>query len=200
MDLSHSAPPLPATVRPAAWPTPIGIVCVVFGTLGMCGSVIGFASPYFVELVANLVPEQQRGSLESVREHRTEIIVLSMVGTALAAALLLGGVALLRRRASAATVLCGWAVLKIVSAIGGGIVNLGIQRDQLAAMQEGGAGPMPMSSNFMEVMQVLGVALAILWGMALPVFLLVWFARGAVRREIASWRGGADPAAIPRGD
>ena len=54
--------------------------------------------------------------------------------------------------------------------------------------------PRPSGANQLEIktplhtMAAFGVGWVLLIGLGLPIFLLIWLARGPVRQECASWR------------
>ena len=57
---------------------------------------------------------------------------------------------------------------------------------QFEAMQQDPNTP----GNFGSILSTMGLAgaiLGVLWSWALPVFMLIWFARPAIRREVKGW-------------
>ncbi|MBY0312792.1 MAG: hypothetical protein K2W85_12045 [Phycisphaerales bacterium] len=113
-----------------------------------------------------------------------------IVGGLIAIVLLVGAILLLRRNPTSIRVLSVWAVLKIIFALGSGVIATFMQLEQaqaIAGTPTGGA-PMPISANAMTAISIFGILLSLLWAMAFPFVLLIWFRRQPVRAEIDRWR------------
>ncbi len=207
-------PPLPAPAAPPTWrgsaaapaprpqwPIVIGVICVVFGSFGALNGVIQCLSP----MVQAFFPSNFGGagpasSVMAVSQQYAPVqIVLGVLSTLVAALLGVGGGLLLQRRREARPVLLGWACVKLVLALVSVVMGIVVQVAVMAAIsQPGGAGPAAaMPAGFMAVMMGLGMVVGLAWLAALPVFMLVWMSRAAVRAEIASWGVDAGAAAGP---
>ncbi len=53
------------------------------------------------------------------------------------------------------------------------------------AQAQGSAPAMPVA--FQQTMILFGSALGLIWGWALPVFLIIWFRRQVIKNEVATW-------------
>ena len=109
--------------------------------------------------------------------------------------LLVGGIALARRRPWASGTLVAWAVLRIVQAIPAVLVGYFMQMAMFEAMEEaaassgGGGGGFPTGmSSIMAAFGIVGLVIGLLIAWALPAFVLIWFARSRIRAEVAEWR------------
>jgi hypothetical protein len=99
--------------------------------------------------------------------------------------LLVAGVGIVQRRRWGLKATMAWAVVKIVVVVVTSIGGYMVMREQLRAMAR--SGPTTMPTGFMETMQFAGVVVGILWGWALPIFMLVWFSRAKIKAETVIW-------------
>ena len=171
----------------SSWPKVIGIISIIFGSFGLlcygCNSAATIAQPW----LAGMVPaDQQPVTIQGMQ------LVLSLVsacGTfSLSLLLLMAGIYLTMRRHWSVWWLKLWAILRILFALFSmtiGFVYLEeiIQdlNDQFA--QQSMSMPMTFTNSLMIMSIIMGFLLALIW----PVFLLIWFARSSIRREIESW-------------
>lgn len=175
---------------PAQWPTIIGVIAVIFGSLGALGGCMGSVMmplmPKLNEMLSEVVPKGRSTGLEAFDEVGPWLSALSLVSILIALLLLVGGIGLLRRRPRSAGVCRTWAVVKMLFVVVNAYVGMIVQVRNFEAMQ---ADPnMPMFSGFADIMGVMVFIFTLLWGWALPIFLLIWLARRSVRDEIATWR------------
>ena len=115
-------------------------------------------------------------------------IGLAILAVGLAVLLLIGGVGVLRRRAWAPRACNTWAVLKVLLVIANAVVGYAVQKQTLLWMQGQSARMPPGWGAISGSMPGMTACFALLWGWALPVFLLIWLARGTIKEEIAPWR------------
>lgn len=119
-------------------------------------------------------------------------IVQGLVMAIVALMLLVGGIKLLKRQAGSIGLLKGWALLKLVTGIGGTIFQTQMTREQMAitlkqAGEAAGSAGNQMTETFVGIGMMIGVVFGVIWLAILPVFLLIWFARAAVKAEVARW-------------
>ncbi len=191
-----SAPPpfqdvsVPETHR---WPGVVGTIAIIFGIAGVlqggCGMVASLFGSQMYESMSRLAPQSadQMAAQQAVNERffwvNTGLSLLSML---VATVLLVGGIQLLRRRATSATLLRLWAAAKLVLAIllaGAGWVIFQAQMEWMQAEQNtSGASP-----DLMRGVAIFGIAISLLWQWALPLFLIVWFSRAPIRASVARW-------------
>lgn len=190
-------PPIPpiqpgpmVSAKPASnWPTVIGIIAMVFGGLGILGGawgVVGSLMPGLLHFAAG--PENRM--FEVMSKWTTWNVAMSIITITVAALLLTAGIKLLKRRPDAPGWCRTWAVVKILLVLVVGIVNYFYQQDLYAAMEDtqGPGGRPAMAFPVMKAVAAASVAFSLLWGWALPVFMLIWFGRQKIKAETADWR------------
>ncbi len=189
-----AAVPPPTSERPSAWSTPLGVIAIVFGAGGMLMYAWSAIFPLVLPALLKVLPQQQQASLAVTQQWQTWTVSSSMVAVCLAALLLAGGIGLLKRRPSARTLCMTWSVLKIVFVVAQVLVGRMIQKDMLEAMR--GQPPVagaPGAGTIMETAAAAGMCFSLLWGWALPVFLLIWFSRSRIKGDVTGWRVAAGP-------
>ncbi len=219
MDERHNQPDVtPPTVptpalqqhlrRPSQWPTVIGVLAIIFGAFEVLGGCGGIVLPWFISAMVEALPEEQPLGMAAMVEWGRWMVAGSLAGLGLGVLLLVGGVRLMQRRPRGRTLCLTWAALRMPVVVFGLVVGYLMQQDHLVAMQEMFASdpsvPAAMSAMFGRFMQagvLAGSVIGLLWGWALPVFMLIWFSRGKIKTEVASWSGGPAAAAsdpLPR--
>ena len=172
-----------APARPSNWPVVIGIIAIVVGAGGILGGLWGAAAPVPMGWFSwAMVP----GQAESLHAWLPWTVSSSLASAAVAILLLLGGIKLVKRHPAAPGLLRVWAILKLPMAVFVTIVGIMVQKEQFEVVQ-GSTTTMPMGSAFFDLMAVLGVAVSVVWYGALPVFMLIWFARKKSKAEVADW-------------
>ena len=172
--------------RPSAWPTVLGIIGTIVGVLALLGGLGGSVSWYFIEAFG-FRPPGAADTLAAVKEWKGLSIGSSLVSALVAAMLVAGSIGLLKRCAWSPGLLKLWAVLRILVAALAAVVALLITQSQFDAMRaEPGAVVPPQS--LMKGIAVFGAAFTLLWGSALPVFMLIWLARPVIKLETSAWR------------
>lgn len=187
--LAPPTSPRPLAPRPTSWPMYLGLVTILFGVMGLLAMIAGAISAFFTR--AMIDPSIQNEAIAMQLKYLPWSISHYVVGSLLAILLLVGGIILIRRRGSARRLLMSWALLKIPVVLASSALGFVIQREMFAAMmknQPSGPPPPAMAAPMMEAFALVGLIIGIAWGLALPVFLLVWFYRPAIRGEMAAWR------------
>ncbi len=185
--------------RPAAWPSVLGIVCIVLGALGTLGGLWGVASS--VMMMTGAMPVQTMGAgpatpdiAQSIRTMAPMQIVAEALKFLCGSALMLVGWFMYRRRPVARPAAVWWSIAKIVVALGSTAIAAWMQyvimTDISRAVAADPSAPAQMQGVMTGMMAAtIGVMVVwgIVWGCALPVFMLVWFSRAGVRAEVARW-------------
>ena len=215
---------LPAEPR-STWPTVIGAVTIVFGILavlqGACGTAGGL---FFTTAISGAMPVApsrtgddpaapgpNEGSDDAAKAMHRQMkgmyplmLLTSAGGLLLGAAELTGGIGVCRRRRWGVHTLTGWAVAKSLFVIATTLMMAGWQHQLMGGMfaDFGRTGGSPDADRYLQSFQavmkwvaVLGAVVGIMFGLALPVFLLIWFNRTGVRSEIAAWGSGTPQSA-----
>ena len=172
-----------APPRPSNWPNVIGIIAIVLGAGGILLGVWGAAAPLLMRWFSWAMIQ---GQAESLQAWLPWTASSSLTAAAVAVLLLLGGLKLVKRNPAAPGLLRLWAVLKLPVAVFVTVVQILVQKDQFEAIQ-GSTGAMPLGPAFFDLMAVIGVVVPLVWFGALPVFLLIWFARKKSKAVVAGW-------------
>jgi hypothetical protein len=196
-------PFLPVAKLPV-WPTVVGVIAIVFGVLGALGGLAGLLGLAIMRGLQSSLPAGAR-AMDVVRAWAVWTIPLSLVTAGIALLLLAGGVGLVQRRRWAPRMLRCWALLKMFLVVASSVLSwsmpqavLQAQTSAMSGLTPGFPSTPPGSTGVetqMSVSRVLEVVLGLLWGWALPVFMLIWLARGTIKTQVAEW--GVQPATSP---
>jgi hypothetical protein len=165
----------------SSWPTAIGTIAIVFGALGALGWLYSGASPFLFKWFGGTFDENEPG-MKAALAWQTWSVLLSLLAAALAVLLLVVGVRLVRRRRRALRAGIGWAILRMLLAVAHAAVFSQMAQQQFAEMQN--------DPNIAPMRNIVGPATAIfwiVWGCALPIFLLIWFGRRKIKDEVTTW-------------
>lgn len=188
----HVAPPvrpgqLGRTTSPTTWPITIGIICIVMGGIGVAMYGWGVIAPFLMPDWKWLGRVSGAGTTEAIGIWKIPLAIMDGLVCLVTVLLVLGGIELCRRRARGAKGIFVWAVLKLLLTIPLVILTAAMQQDQFKAM--GASGQMPAMPPAMTVAMVVGTAIfSAIWYALLPTFLVIWFTRPGIKKEVASWR------------
>ena len=184
--------------KPSSWPMVIGVIATILGSLAVLGGCFGLVSSLFLDQFMSLVPQSEAAEMTSALDGLKPALIISGALTmVLAIVLLIGGIGLLRRRAWGRSTCLTWAGLKMVLVVGNSVLSYIVQQAQFQAMAEDPnmAGNMPgFLPALMQAMGAVGLVIGLIWGWALPIFMLIWFSRRKIKAEIAQW---GQPASAP---
>lgn len=173
---------------PAAWPTVLGVLSLIFSVGGVFIGASTALQPLIMSFASSIAGEQPAFAV--ARKWMYVSMGTGIVGGLIAIVLLVGAILLLRRNPVSIRILSVWAILKIIFALGSSVIATFMQLEQaqaIAGTPTGGA-PMPISANAMSAISILGILMSLMWAMAFPFVLLVWFRRQTVRAEVQRWR------------
>ena len=182
------APPTqPGTIaspqRPANWPTAIGTIAIVFGTLGTLGGLLGALSPVTIAIFSEfMLPGQEEG----LQQTMAWSVAYGIGGMIIAILLLIAGIRLRSRRRQAVVLIRTWAIVKILLSVGGTVIGYQSVQLQMEAIQNDPSSPI-MNTGIMGTFGMVGMVVGLLWAFVLPVFMLAWFARKKIKSETESW-------------
>lgn len=205
----HAAPPTsPGLISRAhlepSWPGVLGIMCLVYGILITIVAMFSLAAPFLMIAIARLLPPDASATMGLMQPPR--IIVLNSIyylpALFLNAWLAALGLRLYQKSPVAPPRMRLWSFIKIGLEIMCAVITFVVTLESMNLQQElfakqvstsPGAPPPPnfLASNWW----VYGSAsMATLWslvlGLAMPLFLLIWFRRQSVRAYVATWGGG----------
>ena len=172
---------------PTSWPTVVGILAIVFGGFGILGGVWGVVSPFVVDRFAEMIPSMQEQLMQQLDAWSGWTRAMSITSFLFAGLLLFGGISLVKKRHRAAPILFIWSILKTVLIFAGVGLQLSIQTqtmDQLTTQ----LSSVPGGRAIMVGSVAIGLACGLIFQLAGPVFLLVWFRRRVIKEEVATWR------------
>lgn len=166
------------------WPKVVGIISIVWASLGMLCNTCGVLGQAMQGAVVNMVPPEQQEQMKAqMQAGQSPLVILSyVIGVVASILLLVAGIQTLRRNASGRMLHLAWAVISLLLAIFGGIVgwqqmntNLAhtLQNDPNAAQAQGAA------TGIAYVMFGCIMVLTLIW----PVFCVVWFGMKGKRPE-----------------
>lgn len=163
---------------PPAWPKVIGIISIVFGSLGVmctgCGGAMLFAMPALLKL-----SEEQFGPAPDVFKPPVAQFAMIPVGLILAIVLLVAGIMLIRRKPAARAMHLVYAIINTLLNLAG--VAVGIAHLQkLAAWKAANEGDQ-WAAQINMPQQYATMAISVAIGIGYPLFLLIWF--GLVKRK-----------------
>ncbi len=191
--------------RESAWPLVIAIVAFLFGGVGVLSGGFGFLTTLatgFLDVNFPFAPD--------FSEYRWQMLAANFGWVATGLLLLWGGMLLIKRAPRARMVLIVFAVLKLLTVIPYAFVNYEIQQGAMAQQQQIMANmnqnaaqgtaqqaiAVSVTQTTMAVFATGGVVVTAIWGAVLPIFLLVWFGLGRIRREVSGWTGVRGPTAV----
>ena len=112
---------------------------------------------------------------------------MSLILALAAGLLLLGGMSLVRRGHRAASILFIWSILKILLLFANVSLQLALQSqvmDQAATELQ----PVPGGRAILFGSMAVGLSCGLIFALAGPIFLLVWFRRRVIKEEVATWK------------
>jgi hypothetical protein len=180
----YRSPLAPAAASPSARPASLivfGILNILFGVLGLCGTA-GSSAMFFVQLPRDpAIPNPMLDLLDSNPTFRLFMQVTIVLGGLASLVLLAAGIGLLLTKAWGRTLSVGYAWYAIVAAIIGTVVNWVYLIQPLMAAMKDVEGPAAMG----VVGGAVGGLLGGLFSLVYPVVLLVFMNRSAVRAALA---------------
>ncbi len=201
MDLIGTAAGNPAPRAPAAWVSVIGIVVLVFGALATLGGLLGVVFVLLLGMLAGLKeqnPDMRAVGLDQMVEHRTLMFVFACLTILLGLVQVAGAIKTLRRARVGATLMVSWAWAKIALVLISQVVSMPLNAASVEAQSASTGGMFPES--LMSAIMYASVVFGVLWGVALPVFVLIWFRRASVRAEVDTWTPARDMSRVGEKD
>ncbi len=195
--LERSAPFTPPTqapppsVRASVWPTVVGIIGIIYASLGLFGTFCGLAYPFILPLYVDWLrsggtPEQRVQEMETSMPPVGWTVLTSMVGLALVILLFVGAVRLLRRQTSGARLCALWSWIIIPWSIVATVITLVIQLN----------APEPSGGRWEQIGTAILIVIGTVIGLVLPVFMVIWFSRPTIKSQVAQWRRRSDESAL----
>ncbi len=195
-------PPTDAAAIPpkqSTWPTVIGIIAIIFGSLATLGGCMGLGWPLVAGLFTSVMPEDQAEMMNTTEPLMPLMMISGGLTMVIAIVLLIGGIGLTKRSPGSPKTCRIWAGLKLLLVVYTSILGYLVQQAQMEAMQQmleddpNASAAMPgFFGTMMDIIGPLTLVFGIIWGWALPIFMLIWFSRRKIKAEIAQWGQSAD--------
>lgn len=186
------------------WPTVLGILGVIFGSIGILSSTCGFFLPAILSSVSEQMSPEEQAQIIGEMPTGPFFNVALIIGLLLAILWLWGSIRLLKRRQSARGLLNGYAVLAILWFIcafiwQATVVHPEMQAKQAELMQAAQQKEQDSATNDVDQMDSMGNPLADtefyfsqacggVWVIGWSVLILFFMNSGRYRHEIESWR------------
>lgn len=175
--------------RRSTWPNVIGITSIIFGSFGVLCNCAGVFAPWAMGM---LLQSQQGGTQDAGMEaaahaydvHAVLLIASSVIAVFVAILLLVGGIMLVRRSEKSRTVHLAWAGLKICLALCLVALGLVVANTQYEYLMQNAT---QADADQARIGAYVSAGIQIVWLLVWPVFTLIWFMRGKIRDEVASW-------------
>ncbi len=180
--------------RKTTWPMVIGIIAIILGSLAALQGCMGLGWSAVAGVFTSALPEEQAGMMDATKALTPLMMISAGLTLAVAIVLLIGGIGLTKRSPRSPKTCRIWAGLKMLLVVYSSIVGYLVQQAQMEAMQRmleedpNMAGAMPgFFGTIMAIVGPLFLVFAIVWGWALPIFMLIWFSRRKINAEVAQW-------------
>jgi hypothetical protein len=187
----QSAPPPAQMAAPPArqtvWPMVIGIIAIILGALGTLGGCVGVAFTPFLGMVEKFVPPGQAPQFQGMAEMVPALMIASFAGLLVSVLLLLAGSGLVSRKPWSMAASLAWAVVKMIFVVANAYIGYEVNQAQFEAMRADPNVPAPLMA-LIQAGSGFGVLVGIAWGWVFPIFMLVWFSRPKIRREVRAWQ------------
>jgi hypothetical protein len=187
-------PPAPPTLpgeigaRRTSWPTALGVIGIILGSLGVLNGVCGGIGAAVQGMFTFGGDETMELALQAQRRLMPWAVGAQAVSGLAALLLLFASIDLARRRRRSRQLLLVWALVNLVVALGAGLIAVLMQQAMFSAMASAsGGGPAPPKA-FMGIMGAFSIVFILLWGWGPSIFTLIWFMRGRIKDEVAGWR------------
>ena len=195
--LERTAPLTPPTqaplppVRASVWPTVVGIIGIIYASLGLFGTFCGlaflFVLPSYADWFQSIgMSEQEVQEMQTAMPPATWSVFASVVGLALVILLFVGAVRLLRRQASGARLCALWSWMIIPWTIIATVITLVFHFNV----------PEPSGGRWEQIGTAIIGAIGTVIGLVLPVFMVIWFSRPTIKSQVAQWRRRSDASAL----
>lgn len=173
------------------WPKIIGIISIVWASLGLICNGCGAVSPLFQSFMMQMVPPEQQAQMQqqAAGQNPAVTVAMSLVGLLLAGLLMFAAIQTLRYRWKGRMLHLVWGVISVVVALIGAVVGWGQMKAQVAGqLQQMQSDP----NTAAQAQQMQGMVETTAYGMygcmvflsiAYPIFVLIWFGLIKTREE-----------------
>ncbi len=174
------------TRPPSSWPTVIGIIAIVLGSLGSLANAWALIAPLVMEAFLGQMSNDPAfaAHLQVQKDHLGWSLSSAGVNVIASLLLVVGGTGLCMRRRWGPTTIKLWIPLRMFGVVLGCVTAYVMMQATLKVQAAQGATPPP---GFMSGFAAASIAVGLLWGWAFPVFMIVWLSRTKIRAQVADW-------------
>lgn len=177
--------------EPATWPKVVGIISIVWASLGLICNGCGAVSPLFQSFAMNMVPPEQQAQMQqqAAAQNPAFTVVMSIIGIGLAGLLMFAGIQTLRYRWKGRMLHLVWGAVSIVIAVVGAVIGFGQMKAQVASQIQQMQNDPNMAAQAQQMqgaveMTAYGMfGCMVIFSIAYPLFALVWFGLIKTRAE-----------------
>jgi hypothetical protein len=183
--------------QPTSWPTVLGVILIIMASLGLLSNVCGGVFSVFAPQIMSAMPAEAaddptfKAQMDVTRRFMPFQLANAAILLALGVLLLMAGIGLARRRRASIKYARLWATGRILWAIPAAVATHYIMVESLKMMEQAAADsgqPMPAGiMGFMQMLGPVGAVINLVFWCAMPVFVLIWFARAKIKNEVATW-------------
>lgn len=163
--------------EPPAWPKVVGIISIVWASLGIVCNLCGVAGSAFQGAFLNMMPPEQQEQMRAQMAAGQSPLVLGtyVLGSVLAVELLVAGIATVRRRPIGRLLHLAYGAAGVLLVLLSTFATWSAMQAQLATMQQGASEVAKQQAAAMQGGMMFGMAFGVCIGLAYPAFCLVWF-------------------------
>ncbi len=169
--------------EPATWPKVVGIISIVWASLGLICNGCTAVSALLQPMIAGMMPPEAQQQMQQQMAGQSPIfnIVMGVIGLIMSVLLLYAGIQTMRYQWKGRMLHLAWAALSVLLGIGGSVVGYGMMKQQLAAqMQQMQSDPNTAAQaqqmqGGIEAFAYGAFGCTVLFSLAYPVFILIWF-------------------------
>lgn len=175
------------------WPTVFGIISIVFGAGGAICNFAGVFMVIFQEkflrmVMGGLPPGEAEKQIAAAQAGQPPAgITMAVTGFAMLTSILLlvAGITCLRRRTVTRSLHMGWAVARTLVAIG--VLAMQLMAHARSQAYFASSGTVNPQGQYADVIMFVTVGLTLLWSIAYPLVVVIWFNRAVIKSEMAEW-------------
>lgn len=191
----HDIPPTHADfldddIRPMPkWPKVIGVISIVWGSLGLVCNGFGIVSPLIFGPMMKSAAEQMKGGMPpAVTDPNPVMLGLYGVGMVWSILLIVAGAMTVARKPAGRPVHLFWAATNAVMAVGGIFLSLRMQNSIAEWVRDNPTSD--FAQSYSATSGMIGLGVGVVLGLAWPLFILVWFL--TVKRRNADLAEGVE--------
>lgn len=176
--------------RPTTWPTVVGVLGIVWASLGLFCGCVGFFAVPMQRWGLNMQSQAgQSNALAEAQLHAAEqfqIIMISLIAVAMifAVVLLIGSISLVRRRRKARSLMMTWAIASLLLLAFN--IALQVMTYQATVAELNNIGDTSQMGQ-LWVTTIIGGFFTAVFGFVPPLFVLFWFSRQRIKSEVEQW-------------